>query len=112
METTGFIRTYCRWVKSEEKKENLSLKEKSNFDCIFWDYGCKVYNARPVQCRTFPFWQSLTAGNDTWEMASLGCPGINSGKLYDREEIDAFILLRAGQLLVEKNMKGGNINAC
>ncbi len=36
-----------------------SLLEYSNGDCVFFDAKsrkCTVYNARPKQCRTWPFW--------------------------------------------------------
>ncbi|AXH10154.1 zinc/iron-chelating domain-containing protein [Malaciobacter halophilus] len=40
-----------------------SLKEvklkKNNYACVFFDLEkkqCSVYEARPTQCRTFPFW--------------------------------------------------------
>src|SRR6478752_4618903 len=38
-----------------------SLIEFANGDCVFFDAQarkCTVYNARPRQCRTWPFWQS------------------------------------------------------
>ena len=38
----------------------LSLNElrrsDGEFACVFFDEGCKVYQHRPKQCRTFPFW--------------------------------------------------------
>ena len=38
--------------------DRFSLIEKPGGDCIFWDKqaGCTVYDARPDQCRTWPFW--------------------------------------------------------
>ena len=42
----------------------FSIKEKqlskNNFACIFFDLEkkqCSIYDARPQQCRTFPFWE-------------------------------------------------------
>jgi len=42
----------------------FSIKEKkisdNNFACTFFDLDkkqCSIYEARPVQCRTFPFWE-------------------------------------------------------
>ena len=35
------------------------LKYNDSYECIFYDResnGCKIYNARPIQCKTFPFW--------------------------------------------------------
>jgi len=41
----------------------FSIKEKkisiNNFACIFFDLDkkqCGIYESRPLQCRTFPFW--------------------------------------------------------
>jgi Fe-S-cluster containining protein len=47
-------------------------------DCIFLkDNLCSIYEARPTQCRTFPWWiQHLREPSD-WEEASQRCEGIN-----------------------------------
>ncbi|GHV96218.1 zinc/iron-chelating domain-containing protein [Spirochaetia bacterium] len=108
MDYTGFVKTYCRWVRApatpgNPDRECLSLKEKSNFDCIFWNQGCTVYHARPVQCRTFPFWQQVISSSGAWEMAGTGCPGINSGELHTREEIEACLAAgRAAGPLIDR----------
>ena len=101
MDNTGFAKTYCRWV-PQPGSERLSLKEKSNFDCILWDQGCTVYNARPAQCRTFPFWKTVVASSLAWETAAYGCPGINSGKLHSSGAIIECIKLREKQPPIEK----------
>jgi Fe-S-cluster containining protein len=91
MDYTGFMQTYCRWVSrwdAGQGRECLSLKEKSNFDCVFWNQGCTVYRARPAQCRTFPFWPVVLGSPEAWEIAATGCPGMNTGKLYSRSEIE------------------------
>ena len=50
-------------------------------------HQCGVYDARPTQCRTFPFWKE-NFGAKTWkkQLTSM-CKGIGQGKLYSREEI-------------------------
>src|SRR3990172_7081258 len=51
-----FERKYVRRVGSRK-----SLIEYANGDCVFFDGAsrkCTVYQARPLQCRTWPFWQS------------------------------------------------------
>lgn len=46
----------------EKRGYKFSIKERRvgpSYDCIFYDReqgGCSVYAARPMQCRTFPFW--------------------------------------------------------
>ncbi len=63
----------------EKRGYKYSLKEKRHdisFDCIFYDrehHGCSVYEARPVQCRTFPFWDYYKTRVDELK---LECPGI------------------------------------
>ncbi len=61
-------------------KNRYSLKEfKHNelgYCCIFFDTDkkmCKIYEARPKQCRTFPFWEQFKT--DTKELIKE-CPGV------------------------------------
>jgi len=81
----SIIEAFCRWVPGPEGLR-LSLKEKANFDCIFWQDGCTVYRSRPLQCRTFPFWDTTVRSRDAWE--NLPCPGINKGELHSLEYIE------------------------
>jgi Fe-S-cluster containining protein len=66
-----------------------TLKEKANNDCVFWDReaGCTVYEVRPRQCRTWPFWEVNLASPQDWERAARDCPGCNQGELIPVEEI-------------------------
>ncbi len=51
-------------------------EENGNYECIFYDSkedGCTIYAARPVQCRTFPFWDYYK--NRVDELKNE-CPGI------------------------------------
>jgi Fe-S-cluster containining protein len=86
-----FVTVYCRWIPAAGGKESLSLKEKANFDCIFWKEGCTVYTARPRQCRAFPFWQSVLSSSNAWKTAASGCPGMNRGALHSAAEIEAIL---------------------
>ena len=83
-----FIQMYCRWVESDDGFEYLSLREKRNMECIFWNNGCESYEARPVQCRTYPFWTKVLESRETWDEEGKSCPGINSGENHPREEIE------------------------
>lgn len=68
-----------------------SLKElKKSYDCIFLDAEtrkCTVYNARPRQCRTWPFWDSNLRSPETWAHTCEVCPGSGVGKLHQLEVI-------------------------
>jgi hypothetical protein len=56
----------------------FSLVEKPNHDCVFYEQGkgCSVYDARPRQCRTYPFWGRILASRETWLAEARVCPGI------------------------------------
>jgi Fe-S-cluster containining protein len=106
MEYTGFVETWCRWVPIGGGVERLSLKEKSNYDCIFWKGGCEHYAARPLQCRTFPFWPSILNTPGAWKIAKSGCPGMGQGTLFSRAEIESHLAARAAEPVLERPEAG------
>jgi Fe-S-cluster containining protein len=67
-----------------------SLKERKNYDCVFLDADrrCTVYEDRPRQCRTWPFWNSNIASPAAWQRTCEACPGSGHGKLYSLEAIE------------------------
>jgi Fe-S-cluster containining protein len=99
---SDFIETHCRWIPIGNGLEQLSLKEKSNYDCIFWKDGCTVYEGRPLQCRSFPFWESIVASPATWEAAKADCPGMGKGALHDAREIENWLALRKADPIVQR----------
>ena len=67
-----------------------SLIEYENGDCVFFDNKtrkCNVYELRPRQCRTWPFWDSNIATPEAWKETCQVCPGSGHGKLYSVEEV-------------------------
>jgi Fe-S-cluster containining protein len=67
-----------------------SLIEFENGDCVFFDgkaRKCTVYEARPRQCRTWPFWESNIHSSKAWKQTCQVCPGSGQGKLYSVEEV-------------------------
>jgi Fe-S-cluster containining protein len=67
-----------------------SLREEANGDCVFFDNTtrkCRVYAARPRQCRSWPFWDSNIGTPEAWEDTCRVCPGSGTGRLYQLEEI-------------------------
>ncbi len=67
----------------------VSLRERANFDCVFYraGEGCTVYQARPLQCRTYPFWGRILASRRTWEIEAENCPGIGEDARVDGDEV-------------------------
>ena len=89
-----FIDTYCRYVDMGNMKM-ISLKEKKNYDCIFLnEKGCAVYQYRPVQCATYPFWSHILESPHSWKEEGNFCPGINKGELHSKEEIENALATR------------------
>ena len=76
IDTDSFLKKYCRGI-FKGGKLVVSLLEKDNYDCIFWDNGCTIYDARPLQCVTYPFWPSLVESERNWIIESKRCIGIN-----------------------------------
>lgn len=71
-----------------------SLTEKQNGDCIFLGraegkIACAIYPVRPLQCRTWPFWKENLVSLDAWNHAHTKCPGMNTGRRFSFEEIEA-----------------------
>jgi Fe-S-cluster containining protein len=63
-----------------------------NHDCVFFDPAarkCTIYEDRPTQCRTWPFWESNLESPEDWESIKSTCPGAGTGKLYSIEFIQA-----------------------
>ncbi len=80
-----FARDYVRQVGNRR-----SLVEYSNGDCVFFDPEkrcCRVYNVRPRQCRTWPFWPSNIESPERWASMAEGCPGANRGPRFTLDEI-------------------------
>ena len=49
--------------------------------CIFLDDAgqCRVYSARPMQCKSYPFWPELAGNARAWISEGRRCEGINQG---------------------------------
>ena len=69
----------------------MSLREKTNFDCVLLDGNgrCVAYEARPLQCCIWPFWPSNLSSPEAWEEAARRCRGIGRGPVYAFEQIEA-----------------------
>lgn len=63
-------------------------------DCVFLrrtneGRGCAIYDVRPAQCRSWPFWPINLASSDAWNSTGTKCLGINKGPLHSPEQIQA-----------------------
>ena len=100
------IEKYCRKIGNK-----FSLKESRSpaglYDCVFLkeipvattDKSkvvqtkriCEIYSVRPLQCRTFPFWDGILASAARWKEAQKRCPGMDRGsRKFTREQIEKY----------------------
>lgn len=76
---------------TEKEGGMFQLKYKDN-NCLFLESNrCMVYEARPWQCRAWPFWPE-NMNRDIWqrEIAPY-CLGVGKGRLYTAEEIEKIL---------------------
>ncbi|HSR66448.1 MAG TPA: YkgJ family cysteine cluster protein [Acidobacteriota bacterium] len=87
MDEAGFRRRYLRRLPNGA----YSLKEKENYDCVFYrrGLGCTVYSDRPRQCRTWPFWGKIVKSRRDWEATARKCPGMNRGRRHSAAEVES-----------------------
>ncbi len=83
--TAAFTKQYCDlrdgvWHLKEEPK---------NPDCMFLkNKRCSVYEARPTQCRTWPFWPEVMTAKVWKSEVATFCPGVDKGRIWPKEEIE------------------------
>lgn len=82
-----FLKRYTRRVHGERV-----LQDRGD-GCVFLDPDglCRIYEARPLQCRTFPFWKE-NLNPHTWKKAiARDCPGVGCGKPVSQSRIEMFL---------------------
>ena len=108
MTAAAVIEKFCRRI-----GQRYSLKENRTpqgmYDCVFLKETktrggngvagvkrvCSIYEVRPLQCRTWPFWDGVLASRENWDEAGKRCHGINHGsRKFARAEIET---LRAAE---------------
>lgn len=83
--TLKFTKTYC-------EKENgffHLIERPDNSDCLFLkNKRCTVYEARPTQCRTWPFWPEVMNPRAWKKEITDFCPGADKGKVWSYKQIE------------------------
>ena len=60
--------------------------------CVFLDEAtmhCRVYRARPIQCRTFPFWRDNVVDGEWTPEVRAHCEGVGRGRLWSVVEVES-----------------------
>jgi len=66
-----------KFIEVTKDAASLHLKSHENGDCIFLvENRCSIYPARPLQCRTFPFWPE-----NSLEIDCCPLPGHQPGEI-------------------------------
>jgi Fe-S-cluster containining protein len=74
LESKEFMQKYL--FKNGYKYSIKERKVGDSYECAFYDRdanGCMIYEVRPTQCITFPFWEYF---KDRVDELKLECPGI------------------------------------
>lgn len=87
-----FANRYLRRIQGR-----FSLREHPHtYDCVFLkENKCQLYDVRPTQCRTFPWWPSLLKSQADWEAAARYCEGIShQAPVVEAEQINTQLSLQ------------------
>jgi len=72
-----FRRRYLRLL----PEATLVLQSQPDSNCIFLDGEgqCRIYDVRPRQCATYPFWPEVVLSSKAWRREARRCEGIDRG---------------------------------
>ena len=83
MSTLAFTKKYCR-----KTDGFFHLLDGDDGRCLFLDgKRCGIYEGRPTQCRTWPFWPEVMNAKVWKDEVAAFCPGVGKGRLWNKEEI-------------------------
>ena len=101
MKTAAFTRKHCaRFNGAYHLKEDLQ-----NPDCEFLDgKRCGIYEARPAQCRTWPFWPEVMNAKAWKKDVVVFCPGVGKGPVVSAAKIkEQMDLMQAAENAILKD---------
>ncbi len=71
----------------------ITIKDSGACSLLDKDGKCRAYAARPVQCRTYPYWPEILVNKSAWKNESKKCEGIELGDVIDNEYIEKQLAL-------------------
>lgn len=84
MTTSAFTRKHCAVT------DGVHHLKETDADCRFLEgTRCGVYEGRPVQCRTWPFWPEVMSAKTWAKEVKAFCPGVGRGPVVSGDEIRA-----------------------
>ncbi len=91
MSLHAFLAEYTHRIMG--KRSLNEQQSEQGYDCVFLrrdEAGkalCSIYEVRPAQCRTWPFWKGNLRSPASWQRVQRGCPGAGHGKFFPVEQI-------------------------
>jgi len=86
LSTRWFRRRYLEPV--EDGWRGLRLNPDGRCPFLGEEGRCRVYEARPLQCRLYPFWPELVMTRQGWRGEAERCEGIDRGDQVPRDHIE------------------------
>lgn len=69
-----FMTLYC----TKQMGKYILKDDPGTDNCIFLkENKCSIYENRPLQCKTFPYWPSIMRSKENWDEEAKCCEGIN-----------------------------------
>jgi Fe-S-cluster containining protein len=97
IELERFRERFTRRIGSRRSLVEVRVEavEGDRHECVFLDRRpdgkatCRVYRARPTQCRTWPFWPENLASPEAWDATRrrVPCLGMGEGPLHGPVQI-------------------------
>lgn len=90
-----FLERYVHASSVEGVWELGEVPSDHGYDCVLLDRceetgktWCRAHKARPLQCRTWPFWPDNLRNKKSWEWAAKGCEGMGRGEIVPLHVIE------------------------
>jgi len=74
------------YLKKEGKHWELEVEDDQPCPFLTME-GCAIHEAKPKQCRTYPFWKENLRTRNHWKLTAGFCPGIHEGPVIPSEDI-------------------------
>jgi len=88
MDTETFMQTHLRPHWGDVYEINMPDDKPCKF---LTETGCAIYQVRPLQCSTFPFWPDHLKNAQLWENLRGLCPGIGHGRRWPWDEVEQIV---------------------
>ncbi len=73
--------------------KGIRINEQGRCSLLGADNRCQVYQVRPLQCRSYPFWPEIMHSLDTWRAEANHCEGIHQGEAITPQHIESQLAL-------------------